>query len=131
MKTSLARTNAVLSLEANENLTGAVGRFIVITSGKAALVTTTAQKPFGVLLTDGLAGERVTVALCSGGLAGTVRVKLAGTVSIIGSDIQTTAIGKVITDAGTGARVVVGQALETGVADELIEAVLFKPVTLA
>jgi hypothetical protein len=130
MKTSLARTNALLSFEANADLTGHVGRFVVLTSGKVALVSSAAQKPFGVLLTDGKAGERVTVALGAGGLAGTIRVKLSSIVAAPGLDLQLTADGRTQTDAGSGARVIVAQSLEPGTVDELIEAVLLRPVAL-
>jgi hypothetical protein len=130
MKTSLARTNAILPFEAAADLTGQVGRFVVLTAGTVALVSSTAHKPFGVLLTDGKAGEIVTVAVGAGGLAGVIRVKLAASVGWPGTDLQLTADGRVQTDAGSGARIVVAQALESGAADELIEAVLFRPVTL-
>ena len=130
MKTSLARTNAILPFEAAADLTGHVGRFVIVTSGKIVLVVSAAQKPFGVLLTDGKAGERVTVAVGAGGLAGVIRVKLAAAVTAPGTDLQLTADGRTQTDAGTGARVIVAQSLETGAVDELIEAVLFRPVTL-
>ena len=130
MKTSLARANALLPIEANGDLTGFVGRFVVLTAGKAALVTSAAQRPFGLLLVDGKAGARVTVAAGSGGLAGTVRVKLAAAVANPGTDLQLTADGRVIPDSGSGARVIVAQAVEPGAIDELIEAVLIRPVTL-
>ncbi len=130
MKTSLARSNAILSVEANADLTGHVGRFVILTAGKAALVTTAAQKPFGVLLTDGKAGERVTVAVGAGGLAGSVRVKLATSVLAPATDLQLNASGGVQPDAGTGARVIVAQALESGGINELVEAVLIRPVAL-
>jgi hypothetical protein len=130
MKTSLARTNAILSIEAAADLTGYVGRFVVLTAGKVALVSSATVKPFGVLLTDGKAGDRVTVAVGAGGLAGTVRVKLAAAVNTVGAYLQTTADGRTQTDAGTGARTVTAQALETGAIDELIEAVLIAPQSL-
>ena len=130
MKTSLARTNAILPFEAAADLTGHVGRFVVLTAGKVALVTSAAQKPLGVLLTDGKAGESVTVAVGAGGLCGTIRVKLAAVVANPGTDLQLNANGGVQTDAGTGARVIVAQSLEPGAINELIEAVLFRPVTL-
>jgi hypothetical protein len=130
MKTSLARTNAILSFEAAADLTGYVGHFVVLAAGKAALVGSATTKPLGVLLTDGKAGERVSVAIGAGGLAGTIRVKLAATVSTAGIDLQLTADGRVQTDAGSGARTVVAQSLEPGAVDELIEAVLFRPVAL-
>jgi hypothetical protein len=130
MKTSLARTNAILSFEAAADLSGHVGRFVVLAAGKAALVSSAAQKPFGVLLTDGKAGESVTVAVGAGGLAGVIRVKLTAAVTAPGTDLQLNATGGVQTDAGTGARVIVAQSLESGAINELIEAVLFRPVTL-
>ncbi|MFA6286983.1 MAG: hypothetical protein WC661_06305 [Opitutaceae bacterium] len=130
MKTSLARTNAILPYEAAADLTGYVGRFVSLTAGKVSLVSSATVKPHGVLLTDGKAGERVTVAVGAGGLAGVIRVKLAAAVTAPGTDLQLTADGLAQTDAGTGARVIVAQSLETGAVDELIEAVLFRPVTL-
>ena len=130
MKTSLARTNAILPFEASADLTGHVGRFVVLNAGKVALVSSATQRPFGVLLTDGKVGESVTVAVGAGGLAGTIRVKLAAIVANPGIDLQLNANGGVQSDAGTGARVIVAQSLETGVTGELIEAVLFRPVTL-
>ena len=93
------------------------------------LVDSAAAIPFGLLLTAGKTGERVSVAIAAGGLAGTVRVKLAGTV-YIGSQLQLTADGRAIADLGENSRVLIGIALEPGVTNELIEAVLFRPVTL-
>jgi hypothetical protein len=130
MKTSLARTNAILPFEAAADLTGQVGRFVILTAGKVALVSSAAQKPFGVLLTDGKAGDRVTVAVGAGGLAGVIRVKLAAPVTYPSQYLQVTPDGRVIPDTGSGERLLVAQALETGAVDELIEAVLFRPVTL-
>jgi hypothetical protein len=130
MKTSLARTNAILPFEAAADLTGHVGRFVVLNAGKVALVSSATQRPFGVLLTDGKAGESVTVAVGAGGLAGTIRVKLSSTVAAPGLDLQLTADGRTQTDAGSGARVIVAQSLESGAINELIEAVLIRPVTL-
>ena len=95
-----------------------------------ALVDVATAIPVGLLLTEGIVGERVSIALCAGGLAGTVRVKLAGTV-YIGSRLQLTADGRVVEDAGELARVIVGVALEGGVAGEYVEAVLCNPVSYA
>jgi hypothetical protein len=130
MKTSLARTNAILPIEAASDLTGHIGRFVILQSGKAVLVTSASQKPFGVLLTDGKAGERVSVAVGAGGLSGVIRVKLTAAVSNPGMDLQVNASGGVQPDAGSGARVIVAQSLESGTVNELIEAVLIRPVAL-
>jgi len=131
MKTSLARANALLPIESNGDLTGFVGRFVTLTAGKAALVTSAAEKPFGLLLTDGKAGDVVTVAASAGGLAGTIRVKLAAAVTNPGIDLQLTGDGRVIPDSGAGARVLVAHALEAGAIDELVEAVLLRPTALS
>jgi len=131
MKTSLVRTNAILPFEAASDLTGQVGRFVVPSaSDKVILVSSPTEKPLGVLLTDGKQGDRVSVAIGAGGLAGTVRVKLASVVSGPGVDLQITSHGHVVADTGSGARVLVAQSLESGTVDELIEAVLFRPVAL-
>ena len=131
VKTSLARTNAILSIPADADLSGQIGRFVVSSgSAKVILVSSAAALPFGVLLTDGKIGDRVTVAVSSGGLAGTIRVKLAAAVAGPGLDLQLTADGRVQPAAVIGARVLVAQSLESGAIDELIEAVLFRPVTL-
>ena len=81
-------------------------------------------------MTDGKAGERVTIALSAGGLAGTVRAKLAAPVTYPSQYLQITPDGRVVPDTGSGERLLVAQAIETGAVDELIEAVLFRPVTL-
>jgi hypothetical protein len=70
----------------------------------------------------GKAYERFTVAV-PGGLAGTVRVKLAGE-AYIGSRLQLTNDGRVMTHDNEFPRIIVGVALEAGVTGELIEASL-------
>ena len=131
MKNSLCRHNAILSFVAAADLTGLVGRFVVIANtNQVAVLASATVKPFGVLLTEGKAGERVSVAVGVGGLAGTVRVKLSAVVTGPGIYLQTAADGRVLTGAGTGARTFVAMSLEGGAADELIEAVLICPQAL-
>ena len=130
MKTSLARTNAIVTHKAAYDLTGKVGHFTLLTSTPLVELWSENNIVFGVLMTDGKAGENVTVALSAGGLAGTVRVRLAATVTYASQYLQITADGRVVPDTGSGDRILVAQALETGVTGELIEAVLFRPVTL-
>lgn len=126
----LARPNAIISILSDEDLSGQEGCLVRMSSNTAVgLVDSAAAIPFGLLLTAGKTGERVSVAIAAGGLAGTVRVKLAGTV-YIGSQLQLTADGRAIADLGENSRVLIGIALEPGVTNELIEAVLFRPVTL-
>jgi len=130
MKTSLARTNAIVPFKAQLDFTGHVGRFVTRSRGTIVPVGSATDKPIGVLLTDGKDSEQVSVAISAGGLAGTVRVKLAADVPGPGIDLQLTADGRVEPDAGVRERVLVAQSLESGAVDELIEAVLFRPVAL-
>jgi hypothetical protein len=94
----------------------------------------TGNPPFGVIVLGAEHPGKVTVAVAAGGLAGTVRVKLLQAVMAPGALLKLVDSAGVIAfgpDTGTGARVVMAQALETGAANELIEAVLFKPISYA
>lgn len=123
----LARSNAIISILSDEDLTGKEGHFVRMSSNTAiALIDHEMSPPFGLLLTAGNVHERVTVAISAGGLAGTVLVKLAGT-ALLGRRLQLTADGRVMTYDSEFPRMVVGVALEGGVTGELIEAVLSPP----
>jgi len=125
----LARPNAIVSLTAAANLTGCVGRFVTLSSGSVTLISSELATPFGVLLSDGKAGQKVSVAVAAGGLSGTVRVKLSAAVAAPGTLLQLTNTGTVIpNNTATAARVVCGLALEAGQIGELIESVMFNPL---
>jgi hypothetical protein len=130
----LSRTNAVLPFESASDFTGLSGRFVVLKTGKISPVNPTNFKPIGVLLTEGLQGDQVSVAIAAGGLAGTVRVRLStATTAVVthpGVELQLTDDGRVHPDTGTGARTLVAVALEPGSPGQLIEAALFRPVAL-
>jgi len=83
-----------------------------------------------------LDGENTTgkdsIACAYGGFAGTVKVKLhssPGTV-VAGTPLELVAGGTVKQSSGSAGTVLVAQALETGAANELIEAALMRPVTV-
>ena len=123
----LARSNAIISILTDADLTGQEGRFVRMSNNDTVcLVDCALEKPLGLLLNGGVAYERITVAISAGGLAGTVRVKLAGT-AYIGSDLQLTADGRVMAHDNSAPRMIVGVALEAGVTGELIEAALCPP----
>jgi hypothetical protein len=123
---NLARSNAIISILADDDLTTKEGQFVRMSSNTAvALMDSALDTPLGLLLIGGNTNERVTVAI-PGGLAGTVRVKLAGTV-YIGSRLQLTADGRVMAHSNELPRMIVGVALEPGVTGELIEASLCPP----
>jgi hypothetical protein len=122
----LARSNAIISILADADLTTKEGQFVRMSSNTAvALIDSALTPPLGLLLIGGNTDDCVTVAI-PGGLAGTVRVKLAGTV-YIGSRLQLTADGRVMAYNNELPRMIVGVALEPGVTGELIEASLCPP----
>lgn len=83
----------------------------------------------GIIAEAGTVAQGVSVAV-PGSTPGGIHVKLSGTVTA-GDKLQQAADGTFVTDAGTGARVVVGIALESGVSGDLIEMLMQTPVTLA
>jgi hypothetical protein len=131
----LTRENAILPFTPNSDLTGKEGYFISIQTagnvGAVELFSVLANlTPFGVVVHGTSSDAETSVAIASGGLSGTVKVKLSGPV-ISGQSLQLDDGGTVSADSGSGSRTLVAQALEPGVADEMIEAVIFRPVTLS
>jgi hypothetical protein len=125
----IVRDKALIPLTPAADHSEKAGYFCEIdSSGEAAVVSAADTLPLGVIVegqdTDGLD----TVACHNFG--GTVPVKLEGAVSA-GDRLELTADGDVIEDSGSGARVIVGQALEDGAATELIEAALISPIALS
>jgi len=129
----LTRENAILPFTPANDLTGKEGQLVQLeTNGTIDLWSVSSGKrPLGAIVHGTSVVEKTSVALCAGGLSGTVKLKLSATVSAPGQELQIDNVGTVSPDAGTGGRTLVAQALETGVADEMIEAVLFRPVTLS
>jgi len=130
----LARSNALLPVPTDpaEPILGKEGYAAVLIDGVAYVQDDATSNPFGVIVEAG--ASKATIAVCAGGLAGTVRVKLAAAVTIVGRDLSlvSTAQGCAFGPApGSGARVIAAQSLETGAVGELIEAVLFKPIFYA
>lgn len=130
----LARTNALIPLPTDpaEPIVGKEGYAAGLIDGVAYVHDDPAGSPFGVIVEAG--DKQATLAVCAGGLAGTVRVKLGAAVTSVGRDLAlvSTAQGCAFGPApGTGARVILAQSLETGAIGELIEAVLFKPIEYA
>jgi hypothetical protein len=122
----IARTNAMQSFVAASDQRGKEG-FFVDAAGVIMAVINAA--PYGVILEGGNTGETTTVALCAGGFAGTVKVKLSASPGSVvrGSNLELDAAGTTKIATATATRVLVAQAVEAGVANELIEAVLFRP----
>lgn len=105
------------------NLTSVSGVLTATVSSSATVVIE------GIIAEAGTVAQTVGVVI-PGSAPGSVHVKLSGTVAA-GDKIQQAADGTFVTDAGTGARVVVGVALEAGVSGDLIEMAMQTPVTLS
>lgn len=129
MSSLLKRETAIIPVTPNEDHTGKEGYAVIAASGKAALSTAANDDLLGVLLDGEPATGKSSVAV-AGGNVGTVRVKLhstPGTV-VLGTRLQLHTNGTFKADLATGARTVCARALESGAANELIEAVLLPPV---
>jgi hypothetical protein len=125
-----ARDIAIIPLTPTADHTGKEGYFILATG--ALVSSATATVPLGCIIEGFPTTGKDSVALHNFG--GTVKVKLGATPGavIAGSSLVLQADGTTKLDPGTGtARIRVARALEAGVAQELIEAVLVDPAILA
>ena len=102
--------------------TAALGRGILVklSSGEVVVATAATDKIVGITESSCEAGEVVSVRLLSG--AGTAQVKAGGNVSV-GDYLTSDADGEVVATT-TGGNKVVGQALEAGVDNDIIEVLL-------
>ena len=131
----LTRENAILPFTPARDLTGLEGQFVFI-NGDGVLDLyhyyyggPTSGAPFGVILVGSNVDEKTSVAIAAGGFSGTLKLKLSAAVNL-GDTLEIINTGMVRADQESGARTLVGVALESGVADELIEAVIFRPIEL-
>lgn len=114
------RQNALIPVVAAVDLTDKEG-FGINSDGTLNDGTT---PPFGVITDGAVQGECASVAVCSGGFAGTVCLKL-GAPATAGEDVGTDANGAFDPAAAT----LSAQVLEDGDTDEIVEAVIFRSVT--
>jgi hypothetical protein len=121
-----ARGEAILPFTPSADQTGKEG-YLTDLAGDTATVSSSATTPAkGVILDGAAAGGKSSIGIL-GALSGTVRVRAGGAITK-GAEIQQGSDGRVVTDAGTGARVIVGVALEDAVEGQIIEAALRTPV---
>lgn len=115
----ITRSNAILPLAHTGALEDAEGLFC-LADGTVAGADAEA---FGVVTEVIPNGGDASVAICAGGLSGTVSVKLS-TVAVVGDLVGSDADGA----ATTAATVVCAQVLEAGEAGDQVEASIFKAV---
>jgi hypothetical protein len=119
------RDNAIVALTPAVDQTGKEGYFVENSTGRVAVSNAATDLPVGVIVDGETTSGKSSVALMN--FAGTVRVKLSGTVAAL-AKLQLSTDGTCVTDATSGARVIVAQALEAGVSGDLIEAALYGPL---
>lgn len=121
------KNNAIIALTPTADHSDKEGYFVENSSGSAAIVNATTDIPLGVILDGEDTSGKSSIAL-AGGFSGTCYVKTSGAIAF-GALLQLANDGTVITDAGTGARVIVGRKVDAGTctSGDLIEAVLFLP----
>lgn len=124
------RSNAVIALIPAADYSAKKGYLVNIASDTATVSSSASVIAKGVILegnesTAGYATEKVSVGIL-GALKGSVPMRLASAVTK-GDHVAQHTDGTVKTDPATGERVVVGIALETGVAGENIEVAPITP----
>lgn len=115
------RADGIISLTPAADYSAKQG-YLVTHDGTTATVSASATlRATGVILDGGKdANDKVTVGLL-GAINGTVRMCAGGAISA-GAWVQQDTDGQVLTDAGSGGRTIVGQALEAATAaGDLIE----------
>lgn len=111
------------------NLSGKEGYLLKENSGALAVNDSATVAARAVVLDDAVAADDSAVGIL-GCLAGTVKLKASGTITKF-ARVQQAADGTVVTDAGTGSRVIVGVALEGAVSGDLFECATHAPINLS
>jgi hypothetical protein len=126
----IARSAAIIPLTPSADHTDKEGYF-VLASG-ALVSSATSTLPLGIITEGAKTTGKDAVALPNFG--GTVKAKVTGSSPgsiVFGSSLVLTADGSVKLDPGTGSRIRVAIALESGAANELIEVALVPPAILS
>lgn len=135
MSPLLRRENAIIELQpaADYYTTSKVGLLVTFSSEVATVSNSATVKATGVILegpaTTGTTTEHMTVGIL-GAMAGTCSMKAGGNITK-GAFVQQSTDGSVVTDAGTGSRVLVGVALESAVSGDLFEVAPLASIVLS
>lgn len=133
MSSLLARGKAILPIVGATDLTAKRGALVTLSDVGGVLTATLSAsatvKAKGVVLDGAPTTAKSSIGIL-GALDGTVYMKAGGAITQ-GDFVQQGADETIATDAGAGARVLVGVALQTGVSGDLIEVAPLAPLTLA
>jgi hypothetical protein len=132
MSARIIRDNAIIPQTPAADYSSKRGYLVTFASGTATVSSSATTVARGVILegndtTAGYATEKVSIAVL-GAVRGTIPMRLSGTVAAGDLLIQSTD-GTVVTDTGSGSRVIVGVALQAGVTGENIEVASITPYT--
>lgn len=125
------REDGILPLTPAADYTSKKGYLVDIAAGVATISSSATTPVKGVIIEGndtaaGYATEKVAVAII-GNVQGSIPMRASGSITA-GDAVQQAADGTVVTDAGTGSRVIVGIAAETGVTGENIEVFPIGPI---
>lgn len=122
------KDNAIVAITPATDHSAKEGYFVENSSGSCEVSNAATDLPLGVIVDGETTSGKDSVALMN--FKGTVHVKLGGNVAKH-AKLQLSTDGTVVTDATSGARVLVAQALEAGSTGDLIEAALYGPIPYA
>jgi len=126
---TIARAEAIIPMTPGADHSAATqeGLFVKLNAAgnPIVVVSATATVPFGVILDGEAVTGQDSIGVC-GGNFGPAYVRAGAAVTRGYGQLESD--GAVINDAGAGARIVVCLFLESGVADELVQAVILTPV---
>jgi hypothetical protein len=126
MSSLYARGNAIIPFTPSASHQDKEGYLVDLAGNTATISSSTSVPAKGVIL-EGQPTTGVSSIGILGGLAAPVRLRAGGTIAK-GAEVQQKNDGTVITDAGTGARLIVGIALEAAVSGQLFDAVAHTPI---
>lgn len=128
-----SRGNAIIPAYGATTLVDKEGYTVTLgvsSSNLTATLSASASVPSTGVVLEGNAAAGLSSIGILGALAGPVRLKTSGAI-VAGARVQQAADGTIVTDAGSGARVVIGVALETAASGDLIEVATHAPLTLS
>lgn len=127
----LANDNAIIAQTPSATHVDKEGYLVTMASGTATISSSATVPATGVILEGRTTAGKSSIGIL-GCLSGLVRLKCSGTIAE-GARVQQHTDGSVVTDAGTGARVVVGVLVQPGgaVSGDLALVAPITPLTLS
>lgn len=124
MSAITTRSNGIVAVT-GVDLSTKTGYLVKESSGSVAVNDSASAEALGVVLSGEVAADDSSIGIL-GAISGTVKIKTSGAITKF-NRVQQAADGTIVTDAGSGSRVIIGIALETGASGDLIEVATFAP----